>query len=352
MVMAYATEPPDRAATPIGSACRDADRGRVAVRAATPPTSVDDQPASIGSGTRSSASLAVPTGLPRARTTGRRTALADWLVKPDNPLTARVIVNRLWQYHFGRGLVTTPSDFGMMGSEPTHPELLDWLATELVARGWSLKAMHRLMVISATYRQSSRGSAANRAAEPENSLLWRFQRRRLDGEAVRDTLLAVSGKLNPEMGGPCVFPELPAEISKLTTKGVAWPVSDHARDRNRRSLYVFVRRNLRYPFFEAFDRPDTNASCPIRPVTTIAPQALTLLNSDLANDAARGLAERVKRETGTDRAAQVERAYLIVFARSPDPKERQLALAFLEEGRTLVSYCRALLNANEFIYVD
>jgi hypothetical protein len=271
-----------------------------------------------------------------------------------SPLTTRVIVNRLWQHHFGHPLVATPSDFGTMGLEPSHPGLLDWLSTELIARGWSLKAMHRLIVTSATYRQSSRGNSATLAADPENSLLGRQNRQRLDGEAIRDALLAVSGALNPSMEGPCVFPELPAELAKLSNKGVAWPVSDHARDRNRRSLYVFTRRNLRYPFFEAFDRPDTNVSCPSRAVTTIAPQALTLLNSRLAHDAAQGLAARVRREAGTDPSAQIDRAYRLVFGRPPDAEERNLARAFLAEGdaAALMSYCRALLNANEFVYVD
>jgi hypothetical protein len=295
---------------------------------------------------------AVPSPAPSARSTGRRSELARWLVRPDHPLTARVLVNRLWQHHFGRGIVATPSDFGTMGAEPSHPELLDWLATELVARGWSLKAMHRLMVNSATYRQSSRANPAAMAADPDNTLLWRHDRQRLDGEAIRDSLLAVSGQLNPAMGGPCIFPELPAELSKLSGKGVAWPVSDHAADRRRRSLYVFVRRNLRYPFFEAFDRPDTNASCPSRAVTTIAPQALTLLNSQLASDAARALADRVRREAGPDRGAQVERAYRLVLARPPDREERRLAEAFLRDGPELVSFCRALLNTNEFLYID
>jgi hypothetical protein len=154
------------------------------------------------------------------------------------------------------------------------------------------------------------------------------------------------------MGGPCIFPELPAELAKLTTKGVAWPVSAHARDRNRRSLYVFIRRNLRYPFFEAFDRPDTNASCPRRAVTTIAPQALTLLNSHVANDAAEALADRVKREAGADPAAQADRASRLVFGRPPDREELRLARAFLNDQAALVSYCRVLLNTNEFLYID
>jgi hypothetical protein len=154
------------------------------------------------------------------------------------------------------------------------------------------------------------------------------------------------------MGGPCIFPELPTELSKLTTKGVAWPVSDHAGDRNRRSLYVFVRRNLRFPFFEAFDRPDTNTSCPRRAVTTIAPQALTLLNSGLASAAADALAARVKRETGPGRDSQVDRVYRLLFARPPDAEEKHLAASFLAASPGLASYCRALLNTNEFIYID
>ncbi|MDR3639116.1 MAG: DUF1549 and DUF1553 domain-containing protein [Isosphaeraceae bacterium] len=289
---------------------------------------------------------------PTAASTGRRKALGDWLTRSDHPLTARVAVNRLWQHHFGRGIVATPSDFGTMGEEPSHPELLDWLATELVAQGWNLKAMHRLMVMSATYRQSSRSYPAALAADPENSLHWRHARLRLDGEALRDALLAVSGGLNPTLGGPPVFPELPAELTKLSNKGAVWPVSPRPEDRARRSLYVFVRRNLRYPFFEAFDRPDTNTSCPRRAVTTIAPQALTLLNSALANDASRGLAERVEREAGPVREAQVERAYWLAFGRSPDGPERRLAGEYLNRGDSLRHLCLALLNANEFLYVE
>ena len=199
------------------------------------------------------------------RSTGRRRALADWLVEPGHPLTSRVIVNRIWGHHFGRGLVATPSDFGVMGAEPTHPELLNWLASEFVARGWSIKTLHRLILTSATYRQSSFSEGPGLAVDPENAWVWRQNRRRLDGEAIRDSLLAVSGRLNQAMGGPSVFPELPAELKRLSSKGAVWPVSPRRQDRERRSLYVFIRRNLRYPFFEVFDRPDTNASCPQRP---------------------------------------------------------------------------------------
>jgi hypothetical protein len=267
-------------------------------------------------------------------------------------LTARVIVNRLWQHHFGRGIVASPSDFGVMGEPPSHSELLDWLATELVARGWSLKALHRLMVTSASYRQSSRAGRAALAADPDNELLSRFRRTRLDGEAIRDALLAVSGHLSSTMGGPPVFPELPSELTKLSSKGAVWPVSHTAEERSRRSLYVFVRRNLRYPFFEAFDRPDTNASCPRRSVTTIAPQALTLLNSAVAYQAAAGLAERVALEGGPDPSARVRRAFALSYGRPPAPDELRLALAFLERDPTLGHFCLALVNTNEFLYVE
>ena len=265
---------------------------------------------------------AAPAIAPTADSTGRRKALADWLTRPDHPLTARVMVNRLWQQHFGRGLVGTSSDFGTMGDEPSHPELLDWLATELVARGWSLKAMHRLIVTSATYRQSSRPIRRPSARPTPRTAGSRGQnRRRLDGEAIRDALLAASGRLNPALGGPGVFPALPPELTKLSSKGAIWPVSARVEDQDRRSLYVFVRRNLRYPFFEAFDRPDTNASCPKRPVTTIAPQALSLLNSPLSSEAARALAARAEREAGPEPRCQ-GRASLSPDARPPARRGR------------------------------
>jgi hypothetical protein len=262
------------------------------------------------------------------------------------------MVNRLWRHHFGKGLVGTPSDFGTMGDEPSHPELLDWLATELVTRGWSLKSIHRLILTSATYRQSSRVQGEGTVVDPDNTLLWRQNRWRLDGEAIRDSLLAVSGRLNQAMGGPSVFPELPPELKRLSSKGAVWPVSANVEDRERRSLYVFVRRNLRFPFFEVFDRPDTNASCPQRPVTTIAPQALSLLNSPLAHDAARRLGTRAIREAGPDRAKDVEWIPLAVFGRSPDAAERRMMDEFLGGGGSLEHLCLALFNTNAFIYID
>jgi hypothetical protein len=289
---------------------------------------------------------------PSAHSTGRRTCLAEWLVSPRNPLVARVIVNRLWQRYFGRGLVGTASDFGTMGDEPSHPELLDWLATELVSQNWRLKSLHRLIVTSAAYRQSSVASGPGLVADPDNTLLWRQNRRRLDGEAIRDALLAVSGRLNTAMEGPSVFPELPPELTKLSSKGAVWPVSPRIEDRERRSIYVFVRRNLRYPFFEVFDRPDTNASCPQRPVTTIAPQALSLLNSQLALLAAGALSARVVREAGKGADRQMERLWQLAIGRAPDAVERTMIGEFLARGGSLEHLALAILNTNAFVYVD
>ncbi|MFO0910928.1 MAG: DUF1549 and DUF1553 domain-containing protein [Isosphaeraceae bacterium] len=289
---------------------------------------------------------------PTARTTGRRTALARWLTRASHPLTARVIVNRLWQSHFGRGIVATPSDVGTMGADPTHPELLDWLALELPAQGWSLKQMHRLILTSSTYRMASTPGPAALRTDPENLLLSHQRRVRLDGESIRDTLLAVSGGLSLTHGGPPVFPELPEELRKLSSKGAVWPVSTTQEERSRRSLYVFIRRNLRYPFFEAFDRPDTNASCPRRSTTTIAPQALTLLNSQLAHDAARALAHRAMREGGASQAGRIDRAFRLGYGRRPRADELQAASEFLARDPAFEHLCLALLNANEFVYID
>jgi hypothetical protein len=285
---------------------------------------------------------------PRAETTGRRATLARWLTNPDNPLTARVLVNRLWQHHFGRGIVGTPSDFGRMGDKPTHPELLDWLAGEFIASGWSMKAMHRLIVTSATYRQSAQCRAEAAKTDPENRLLWRMNRRRLEGETLRDAMLAVSGRLNLKPGGPSIFPELPAELA--VARG-GWPVTKDERERDRRSVYVFVKRNLRYPFFGEFDAPDTNESCARRHISTTAPQALMLLNGRFTNEMAQAFAVRLKRETGTQPKQIIERAYRLALGRPSDAKESRLATAFLDHAE-LTDFCHVLLNLNEFMYVE
>ena len=207
------------------------------------------------------------------RSDNRRAELADWLVDGDaQALVARVIVNRLWQQHFGKGLSTSASDFGVMGNEPTHPELLDWLASQLIQSGWSLKALHRQMVLSATYRQASlqTPSASRRQIDPENEWLSWFPRRRLEGEMVRDAILSISESLNEEMGGPGVRPPLPIEMKKTLLRN-QWEVTDDLNQHLRRSVYVFARRNLRYPLFAAFDRPAANKSCARRQTSVTAP---------------------------------------------------------------------------------
>ncbi len=321
-----------------------------------------------------------PTELPKveptAASTGRRKALAEWVTRPDHPLTARVMVNRLWLNHFGRGIVSTPGDFGTQGASPSHPELLDWLATELIARGWSLKAMHRLIVTSATYRQSSVPAAKTLEADPDNELFSRMNRRRLEGEAVRDALLAVSGQLDGRVGGPSVYPDLPPGVE---AKG-GWTRSPLAADRNRRSLYVFVKRNLKYPLFDAFDVPDTNLTCPERNVSVNAPQALMLLNSETVLEQARELAGRVylAASNRNDLDELVSRGYRFTMGRGPRPEEQDRSVKFLQaqaeqlsgcddtlllprpmpEGPTpvqaaaLVDFCHVLLNLNEFVFVD
>jgi Protein of unknown function (DUF1553)/Protein of unknown function (DUF1549) len=293
---------------------------------------------------------------PDGRTTGRRTALANWIADPKNPLTARVIVNRIWMQHFGQGIVATPGDFGSQGDKPTHPELLDWLATEFVAGGWSLKKLHRSIVLTEVYQLGTAINAAAAKADPENDLLWRMNRRRLEGEALRDAVLSVAGVLNPKEAGPSVLPELPAEIKASAS---AWPVSTDAAERNRRSIYVYVKRNLRYPLFAAFDAPDRNETCSRRFTTTTAPQALMLLNEKLYTQLAKQFAERVRNEVGNDRDAFVERAYLLALSRPATNEERSAAERFFETqskkigaNEALADFCHALLNLNEFVYVD
>ncbi len=280
-----------------------------------------------------------------ASSTGRRSALAHWIASAENPLTARVLVNRLWQHHFGRGLVATPSDFGLRGSRPTHPELLDWLASEFVAQGWSVKKMHKLMLMSAAYQQATKATPAAKEKDPDNHLLSHMNRLRIEGEIVRDSLLAVSGRLNPKMGGPGVFPPVPAEAN---VKG--WTASPDPKDHVRRSVYIFARRNLRFPFLEPFDPPDSNLSCARRERTTTAPQALALLNAPDVQAAAKALAERVSKEAATD-DERIVRAYRLALGRAPSAKEMELSRRFVKES-TLAELCRALFNVNEFVYLD
>jgi hypothetical protein len=311
-----------------------------------------------------------------------RLDLARWLTRPDHPLTARVIVNRLWQHHFGRGLVATPNDFGIRGERPTHPELLDWLATELVRSGWSLKHMHRLMVLSATYQQAS--TFRETPKDPDNRLLWRMNRRRMEGEALRDSTLAVAGTLTPTLGGPMVRVPLEPEVYDLIfTEGEPdglWHVTPDSRQHTRRSLYLFAKRNVRQPLFEAFDQPDTLTSCPVRPVSTFAPQALILFNGPFMQEQSKAFARRLLHEERTVPAARITLAYRLALARPPRPQELKTALEFLDaqtelvrdrllarervgvpanlpgkvdpaEAAALADFCLALLNRNEFLYV-
>lgn len=314
------------------------------------------------------------------RSTGRRSALAKWLVDPANPLVARVMVNRIWHYHFGRGIVRTPSDFGLMGARPTHPELLDWLASELVASGWSVKHVHRLILGSATYRQAA-GPALERLdrarqTDPFNKLLWKFPARRLEAEIVRDAALSVSGLLLTDIGGPSVFPPLPEGVPKPVG---GWDDDRSASDRHRRSVYIFVRRNLILPLLSSLDFPDTHESCAMRNRTTTAPQALSLLNGRGPAEWAVSFAERVLRLAGADPSGQVDAAYRLAYSRDPEPPEKDEALSFLNrharivserpegalapqtprflpagvlpvQGAVLADYCLALLNSNEFVY--
>jgi hypothetical protein len=325
-----------------------------------------------------------------------RLSLARWLTRPEHPLTARVMVNRIWEHHFGAGLVRTPNDFGTRGEPPTHPELLDWLACELTdpqhpdgstapAR-WSIKHLHRLMVRSSTYQQDSRGAEpeAAKKVDPDNRLLWRANRRRLEGETLRDGILAVSGALNPKQGGPMVRVPLEPEVYDLIfTEGEPdnlWPVTPDAREHTRRSIYLFAKRNVRLPLLEAFDQPDTLNSCPVRPVSTFAPQALILLNGPFGQEQSKALASRLVRECGDDAVRQIERAYRLALARAPRPAEMELAKTFLDGQVELVrerlrarlpvrllanvpdttdpaaavalaDFCLVLLNSNEFLYL-
>lgn len=275
-----------------------------------------------------------PTPSDRVRTRPR-TALVDWLVSERHPLTARVWVNRIWQHHFGRGLVATPSDFGLKGAKPTHPELLDWLASELRERGWSTKHIHRLIVCSSTYQQAARGAAANTSIDPDNALLWHWPIRRLEAEAIRDSMLAVSGELDRDRGGP-------GDIHDATSL--------------RRTLYLHQKREKANMVQRLFDGP-TNAaeSCPKRHVATIPLQALYLLNHEFTLKRADAFAKRVTQSAGTDRHKQVTVAFELALGRLPNEREREAAERFFASAdgpNALAPFCQAILNLNEFVYLE
>jgi hypothetical protein len=288
--------------------------------------------------------VAPPTGW---RTSYRRLALASWITDADQgagPLLARVIVNRLWQHHFGRGIVATPSDFGAQGEKPSHPELLEWLATDLVQGGWRLKPIHKRILLSAAYQQSSKIDPAKTAIDPDNRLLWRYSRRRLEAEAIRDAMLAVSGLLDPRMYGPGTLDE---------------------RQR-RRSIYFTVKRSKLIPMMTLFDAPDALSGVGARPTTTVAPQALLLLNSPIVRDWAVGFARRIAPKPGGSLEESVRSAYHIALSRPPSDEEMSDALAFVGEqtrlhrdagpgdglAPALADFCQAILSLNEFIEVE
>lgn len=307
------------------------------------------------------------------RTSRRRTGLAQWIASPDNPLTARVIVNRVWQQHFGAGLVRTPSDFGLMGELPTHPELLDWLADWFTHEGgWSLKRLHRLLLGSAAWRQGRAGPAE---ADPENRLLSHLPHRRLEAEAIRDSVLAASGRLNPKRYGPAMFPAIPeAAVEANTDRQSVWKPSDET-EASRRTIYAFIKRGLVVPMLEVFDLCDTVNSTSRRPVTTVAPQALTLFNGDFVNQQARHFADRLEREAGANAVRQIELAYRLALARRPTAAESGAMQRYLVEEsarfrtestqsangsgvadaaarHARTQLCRVVLNLNEFVYPD
>jgi hypothetical protein len=271
-----------------------------------------------------------PSITPTAASSGRRSALANWIVDPKNPLTARVFVNRVWAQYFGHGIVDSVSDFGKQGEKPINPELLDFLADSFVNDlHWSVKKLQREILLSATYRQASDPRPDALAIDPNNRLVWAFPRQRLDAEQIRDSLLAAAGLLEEKIGGPAVFPPVPPNFTFGPNRN-AWPVSENPHDQNRRSVYIFTRRNTAYPLLDTFDMANPNTVHSRRDVTTTAPQALALINSDLVYEWSRALAGRLIREVGTDPQAQIQRLYQILYSRAPDQVEQGKLIAFLD----------------------
>jgi hypothetical protein len=303
----------------------------------------------------------IPTPPPGAKTSGRRLVLADWIARPDNPLTARVMVNRVWQYHFGRGIVRSSSNFGTQGDRPTHPELLDFLAAEFVREGWRLKPLHRLLLTSSAYRMSSRAEGTAVAADPANDLFWRFDMRRLTAEEVRDSILAASGMLQTKMFGPGVYTEIPREVlAGQSMPGSGWGKSP-LEEEYRRSIFVHVKRSLLTPILESFDVAETDRTTPVRFITTQPTQALALLNGDFVNKQAGFFAGRLRREAGSDVTRQVRRALEIVLSRPARTAEVRRGVDLIaalktqdgvSEEAALRTFCLLTLSLNEFVYLD
>jgi hypothetical protein len=294
--------------------------------------------------------LTRPEIVPTANSSGRRTALANWLASPENPLPARVFVNRVWEMLFADGIVVTPSDIGRASQPPGHPELLDYLAARFIEQGWSVKKLQREILLSATYRQSSAPRPDAEAVDPQNRLLAKYPRRRMDAEQIRDSLLAASGLINLKQGGPAVYPSIPASVMKESTRRVEgfWPVSRDIRDHYRRSIYVFTRRSVPFPMLEVFDRASPQVAHARREVSTTPQQSLTLFNNDVVYGWSQELAARAKREAARqDEPAQIERLFQILFARLPDENERAMAREFLDSQQRIVAEARRSLDAVE-----
>ena len=288
------------------------------------------------------------------RTPMPRLALAKWITDPANPLTARVMANRIWQHHFGSGMVATPNDFGRMGSRPSHPELLDWLANQFVEGGFRMKPLHRLILLSSTYQQDyvAETPAAAKEKDPDDTLLWRFPRRRLSAEELRDAMLAVSGRLNRQEGGPSVIVPMEPDLVRLIYNPAQWRVNADPNQFHRRSIYLFHKRNMRLPFLEVFDSPDMQLSCPRREESTHAPQALELLNGEFSNAMARALAGRVASEVGASPERRVDETFRVALGRNPTAAEKKAALRYLADRGPLSEFALAVFLMNDFLYVN
>jgi hypothetical protein len=303
--------------------------------------------------------ILLPDGTPEApiQTGTPRLKLAEWIADPANPLTARVMVNRIWQFHFGRGIVATPNDFGRMGSRPSHPELLDWLASRFVEGGWKLKPIQRMILLSSAYQQSGLSPIENAASQKdsEDALLWKFNQRRLEAEEIRDAMLAVSGRLNPKPGGPSVMTPIDPELVLMLKRPQYWTATRDHCEYDRRTVYMIYKRNLRLPFMEAFDAPDTLLSCARREQSTHAPQALELLNGQISNELAAAFAARLLKERSTANQ-RVEYAWRLAAGRAPTAAEKSLALKFLagasDDPAKVKEFALAVFNLNAFLYVN
>ena len=304
---------------------------------------------------------AIPEAVEGAHSAGRRRVLAEWIASPDNMLTSRVIVNRVWQHHFGRGMVRSANNFGQLGTPPTHPRLLDWLSRWFTDQGWSLKKLHRLILTSSTYRMSSQANETALAADPNNDLFSRFDMRRLSAEEIRDSVLLVSGQLNEQMYGPSIFPKLSREVLQTQSKpGKGWRTSS-PQEAARRSIYIHIKRSLIPPELATFDFPETETSCEARFITTLPAQALNLLHSDFMQSQAGHLANRVKQEAGEETEARVIHTLRLLLSREPDRAIIDDSLQLIERltvdhgvdrEEAFRQFCVMALNLNEFVYLD